>query len=65
MICYKDKTFCTFHLLCKNGSGCDRALTPKVIKDAKMWWGKDLAPIAQYKDPPECFVRFFEIDVCK
>ncbi len=60
MMCYKDRTFCTFGPLCKSSSTCDRVLTDKVKEDAKKWWGADDAPICVYMEFPECFVRFFE-----
>lgn len=62
MMCYKDKTFCPFWRLCKNGYKCDRALTDKVIAGAEKWWGKPGAPICQYAEFPDCFVRWFEED---
>jgi len=54
MICYKDKTFCPYFILCKNS--CDRALTIDVKEEAK----KSNLPIAVFTDFPECFVRWFE-----
>lgn len=54
MMCYRDRTYCTFYETCKDGDGCDRALTPEVVSDAKKWWGNDNAPIAYYGDKPEC-----------
>jgi len=59
MICYQDKTFCSFYMICKHGHTCDRALTPDVIDKARKWWGGD-APIAVYDEFPDCFVRWFE-----
>lgn len=58
MICYKDKTFCRFYLMCKNGYNCDRALTPDVKAIAEEWM--ENAPIAVFADYPDCFVRFFD-----
>ena len=54
-MCYKDITFCSFYLECVNGNDCKVALTPKIEKDAKKWWGKDNPPISVYLDKPECF----------
>ena len=54
-MCYKDKTFCSFYLECKNGHNCTAALTDKVREDAKKWWGNDNAPIMEYIYKPECF----------
>ena len=56
MICYKDKTFCHYFLICKNGNVCDRALTQEIIKDAI----KSELHIAKYTDFPDCFIRWFE-----
>ena len=62
MICYRDRTYCTFGLLCKHGNTCDRVLTEKIKRDAKKWWGSTGAPIAVYQGYPECFKAFFEED---
>ena len=56
MICYKDRTFCRYHMLCKNGHTCDRALTSKVIECAKVTG----LPICHFSEFPECFVRWFD-----
>ena len=58
MMCYRDKTFCTYYQICKNGYNCDRALTNKVKKEASEWMKNP--PICVYSDFPECFIRFFE-----
>jgi hypothetical protein len=58
MICYRDKTFCPYHLICKNGHNCENALTEQVKKDAEAWMQN--APIAVYAEFPKCFVRFVE-----
>lgn len=51
MMCYKDKTFCSFWVLCKDAGGCGRVLTDKVRDEAK----KAGLPISQFMDFPECF----------
>ena len=38
MICYRDMTFCTFYKSCKDGESCERALTPKIKKEAEECW---------------------------
>ena len=51
MLCYKDRTYCPFHLLCKKGYTCKRALTDKVRRgaiDAKL-------PVSQFVEFPDCF----------
>ena len=54
MWCYKDRTYCPFHLTCKNGLKCDRALTDFVAADANK---RDL-PISQYTEPPTlCYIE--------
>lgn len=53
MSCYKDKTFCPFYKTCKDGAGCDRALTEEVKAAAERWM-KD-APICMFADKPDCY----------
>lgn len=63
MICYKDKTFCPFYLLCADP--CERALTPEVKEDAEKWAkeiGLDIVPISQYANFPDCFKSIFKGD---
>lgn len=55
MMCYRDRTFCPFHLTCAQGNTCDRALTEQVVADAIEWWGGKKAPIAQYGEHPKCW----------
>jgi hypothetical protein len=38
MICYKDRTFCTFYTECRTGEYCTSALTEEVKKNAAEWW---------------------------
>ena len=41
MLCYHDKTWCSFYEECGQGNGCSRALTDEVKEDAsKCWDGK-------------------------
>ena len=55
MICYRDKTWCSFYNECTHGKECRRALTDKVKEDAsKCWDGKGL-PIMEFSSKPECF----------
>lgn len=61
MMCYMDKTFCPFFLLCKKGYTCGSGLTEDVKQAATMWWGKEGAPIMVYSEFPECFVPFFAL----
>ena len=56
MLFYKDRTYCPFGILCRDGYTCDRALTDKIKKDAEKFG----LPISQFNDFPECFVPFFE-----
>jgi hypothetical protein len=56
MLCYKDKTFCPYHLLCKDGHTCEDALTRDVFDKAQ----KAGLDISQYVNYPKCFRRFFE-----
>lgn len=57
MICYKDKTFCTFYRECKDGKTCDRSLTEDVQYQAKLWWKSNNPPICQFQNKPDCFVQ--------
>lgn len=57
MMCYKDMTFCTFGLLCKDGYKCERVLNDNIIAEAKEWINE--APISVYVDFPPCFKAFF------
>jgi len=60
MLCYMDKTFCTFYKDCDDGAGCIDALTDKVSFDAEKWarrYGLSVVPIAQYAEEPECFIK--------
>ena len=61
MMCYKDMTFCMFHLICKKGYNCELALTDQVKEEAAAWWGGPGAPICVYSTYPDCFVPFFEM----
>lgn len=54
MICYKDKTFCSFYETCAKQNDCSRPLTAQVKDDAVKWWGGEGAPIAVFADKPQC-----------
>ena len=58
MLCYKDMTFCSFYESCKAGTGCFRAKTPQVIKDAIAC---DLG-ICQFTQTPDCFEKIEGIE---
>ena len=57
MIHYRDMTFCTHYKSCKDGVGCERALTNELMEKADKWWGgkKWEAPICTFVGRPECF----------
>ena len=66
MLCYRDRTFCSFYLDCRNanvnGGACTRPLTPEVSEAAKKWGNKIIvdgerweAPIAQFLRKPHCW----------
>ena len=55
MICYHDKTWCSFHNECTHGKECSSALTNKVKEDAVKWWGSSDAPVMEFSSKPECF----------
>lgn len=54
MLCYKDRTFCTFYKDCKNQEECVRPLTDKVRSEAMSWWGSDDPPIMVFTEKPDC-----------
>ena len=60
MMCYRDRTWCPFWEECKDGQGCDRAMTDKVKADAEKWMKN--APICQYVDKPECYKGICKAD---
>lgn len=51
MICYLDKTFCSFHKWCDEGQLCHRSLTDEVVEQAE----KMELDICQFVDCPDCF----------
>ena len=51
MLCYRDRTYCSFHTNCNAAEECDRALTPAVKAGA----AKAGLPISQYPNPPKWF----------
>lgn len=53
MLCYRDKTYCTFWRKCKHGSNCHRKLDKGVAISAK----KVNMPICRFIDKPDCFVN--------
>lgn len=55
MICFRDKTFCSYWQACTKGETCERALKPEVIVDGTKWWGSEDFPIAMYTAKPSCF----------
>ena len=58
MLCYADKTFCSYWKECKKGLSCNRALTDIILKRAQKWSEgikADDILICQFGDKPECF----------
>lgn len=55
MLCYHDKTWCSFYNTCNKGESCSRSLTDKVRDDADIWWGKSNPPIMTFTEPPNCY----------
>ena len=53
MICFRDRTFCSFYEKCKHGLACAVALTPRIIEKSKECG----IPISQYAEKPECFEK--------
>lgn len=53
MMCYKDKTFCSFYAQCGNGHTCTRALKEDVKIDAE----KLNLLICTFAEKPDCFTE--------
>lgn len=51
MICYKDRTFCSFYHLCRDGYLCPRAFTEGEKKRSIVLG----LPVSLFMDKPECF----------
>ena len=54
MMCYKDKTFCSFSD-CKHCHTCDSAYTGEHQSKAEKWWGGKGAPVMFYVNKPFCY----------
>lgn len=55
MMCYKDRTWCSFYEDCKHVE-CKIRLTHEVKQAAEKWWGSgDGAPISVYVSKPDCW----------
>jgi hypothetical protein len=54
MICYKDKTFCSF-VSCADHETCPIFFTQEMFRDAMKWWGNDDPPICIMVDKPGCY----------
>ena len=59
MLCYRDRTYCSFSDCDKFGEECSRSLTDQVQADADYWFGrgKGEAPICMFSDKPKCFTK--------
>lgn len=51
MMCYGDKTFCSFYESCHGANECGRALTKEVLATAE----RSELLIAQFAEKPECY----------
>jgi hypothetical protein len=51
---YRDTTFCPFYKDCRDQKDCNRPLTDEVKEQAKRWWGKEGAPVAEFSPKPHC-----------
>ena len=65
MMCYKDKTFCTFED-CEKWDGCSKAYTNEIAAAAVDWWkvggGKpEDAPVCFYADMPGCHSKEYAL----
>ena len=52
MLCYKDRTYCRFYKVCRDGKDCSQALKPEIEKAASMTHYR----ICQFATKPDCFV---------
>lgn len=51
MICYRDKTYCSYYTDCAKGDNCRCALTPEIVEVAE----RIKLPICQFAERPKCF----------
>ena len=51
MLCYLDRTFCDYYVICKKGKDCPRALTRDVSIHAESCGLR----ICKFVDKPDCF----------
>ena len=56
MLCYRDRTFCTFWGDCAKGYKCDRALTDERAAAA----GSEGLSVCQFSEKPDCHVKIKE-----
>ena len=61
MLCYKDRTFCSYYISCVHGSTCDRALTSEVRRRAREA-GLD---VSQFAGRPDCWKELTEENLSK
>lgn len=54
MICYRDKTWCTWYKDCADRQMCDRVLTPEERAKAESL----NLPISQFMAPPKCHTEW-------
>lgn len=52
MLCYQNKTFCSFYETCQSGHKCLRALTIGIVVGSE-YTG---LPISEYYEKPDCYV---------
>lgn len=53
MMCFMDKTWCTYWHECDDCDGCHRALTPGIMEKAMEWM--ENPPICVFGEKPDCF----------
>ena len=51
MVCFRDMTFCSSDCI---NEACHRHYGDKISKAARVWWGKDDAPIAMSDYSGDC-----------
>lgn len=67
MMCFEDRTFCTYYETCTHGDVCSKALTAVVKEQAAEWArsfllngeqkDKLVIPIMIFTDKPDCYAE--------
>ena len=55
MMCYKDKTWCTYGKECVYSKNCGRDFNEEERLKAIKWWGNENVPVCFFSDKPKCY----------